>query len=546
MENETTMGQVIPFARSAEYLRRLAVKQRTRGKPVQALELLRLSLKKAPNDAGVVMELAETYAEMQCPSLSNRALFSLLKDESVAPECLYGAGCNFYAIQMPDCARDCLVLYLQKRPDGEFAPEAVDLIETIDGTAEEGSPLEARITRRMSRALDSMDEDRPHLAARQIRRVLSLERHNGGAHALLAFALLGANDTAGALEAARFAMRCSREDIRALCAMAAALKANGSHDAARLFLNRAVSRIENDEDTQLVCQTACEMGDHACVRKVLSKLMPESPLNDELLHLFASACQNAGDTEEAMRCWRLLRRIDPMDTVAEYRLARAEDGTLLREIPYARQAPLAETLARLSLLRGWVQEGADALLARWADGDEVEKLLRWGLSSTEHGVPQAMMGVLTTIGDARAQAALRDMLCDAGIADALKHSALAALCLMGVKGPFYALISGRLTIVHVSRAESTQADPHLNALLLSVKRRMGPLTGDEEARALSLCRAAAEMPGVHGASFRVRAVELALRRLRGEAVKMSAKPAQRRRLERSVRRILKEADHGVR
>ncbi|MCL1963904.1 MAG: hypothetical protein FWF69_02445 [Firmicutes bacterium] len=545
MEHDSTRGQVLPFARSAEYLRRLAVRQREQGKPVKALELLRMGLAKAPDDTQAMMEMAETYAEMQCPSLSNRLLFSLLTEEDVAPECFYGAGCNFYAMRLLECARDCLAMYLQKRPNGSFVPEAIDMIESIDTRDEKGSALETRINRRIERVLASLDSDKPRLAARQIRRAVALEKRNGGTHALQAFALLAAQDAKGALEAARYALRCNRDDIRAICAMAAALKVNHADDAARAFLGRAIARIENDEDAQLVCQTACDMGEHTTVRGVLKRMEAETPYSDELLHLIASASFNAGEADEAMRTWRLLRRIDPMDCTAEYRLKLAEENSLQTPVSYSRQMPLRETLARLSRLREWVQEGAESLRARWKENEALEKILRWGLTSAEPGIPQAMMGVIATIDDPRSQTMLKNMLCDATVPDTLKHGALAALCVMDAKGPFYALVQGRLTLVHVARVEPGESDPHMDTLIRFVKRRLGPLTKEEEKSVQALCSLSLKQSGVVGAVVRARAVEISFRRMRGEVVEVSTKPAKRRKMERYVRRIMKGAQHEL-
>ena len=541
MENKATKGQVLPFARSAGYLRRLAVKQRERGKLLQALELLRLSLQKEPENAETLLEMAGTYAKMQCPALSNRALFPLMKNEAVAAECFYGAGCNFYAMRMPAPARDCLVLYLQKQPDGRFSSEAVELIEAIDEMAEEEKQSQSEHSDRIGRALDALDAGKAKLAVRLMRRALSVARKSAGAHALLSFAHLSAGDARAALDSARTALKCDKQDLRALCAMAAALKKSCAGEAADAYLARAIDRMESDEDTQLVCQTACEMGEHACVRSVLKRTEADAPFADELLHLLATACYNAGDTEEAIRRWKLLRRINPMDSVAEYRLKMAEAGRLPAQISYLRQVPLSETLARLGRLRGWVQEGADALRNRFEEDAALESLLRWGLLSAEQGIPQAMIGVLTTLRGPRARDALQDLLCEIGYPDELKHNALAALCLMGVRGPFYALMGDRLTLVHVSRAEMDRQSPRIQSLLRLLRQRLGNLTDSEGQYLEALCRAAASQEGSWPPAFRARAIELAFGLGRGEKRMLPAKPAERRKLERFASRILKEA-----
>ncbi|MDR0928310.1 MAG: hypothetical protein LBM74_01175 [Oscillospiraceae bacterium] len=543
MEKNATMGQVIPFARSASYLRRLGVKQRAQARPVQALEMLRLSLAKA-RDASTIMELAQTYAEMQCPALSNRILFSLMEDEDHAPEGLYGAGCNFYAVRMNECARDCLVLYLQKRPNGAYAQDAAELIESIDSETPTGSPLDLRINGRMDRVLNAMEGGSPRLASRLIRRALALDGRSSAAHALQAFTFLAAGNNAAALEAARRAMRCNKQDIRSLCALAASLHAVGCAETGRGFLKRAVARIENDEDSQLVCQTACEMGEHRVVLDVLMPIEAEAPLNDEILHLTASASYNAGEREEALRRWRLLRRIDPMDSIAEYRLKGAEADQLPAMISYNRQVPLSETLARLGQLRSWVQEGPEAVLALWQREDALEKLLRWGLTSAESGVAQAMMGVLAGLGDARARDILRETLTEATLSDALKHHALAALCVAGSEGPHYALMHGRMALVRVSRMEKQGGHPQEDALMRLLKAKLGAQKEADQALLKSLCQAAVACGGRHSAHFQAQAVAIAFAHLRGLPMEATP-PSKRRKLARLASRVIKEAQHGM-
>jgi hypothetical protein len=339
-------------------------------------------------------------------------------------------------------------------------------------------------------------------------------------------------------------MRCNMQDIRALCALAAALHAVGCAPTGQGFLKRAVARIENDEDSQLVCQTACEMGEHRVVLDVLTPIESEAPLNDEILHLTASASYNAGAREEALRRWRLLRRIDPMDSIAEYRLQGAEADQLPAMVSYNRQVPLGETLARLGRLRTWVQEGPEAVLALWQRGDALEKLLRWGLTSAESGVAQAMMGVLAGLGDARARDILREALTEPTLSDELKHHALAALCVAGSEGPHYALMHGRMALVRVSRMEKQAGHPQEEALLRLLRARLGAQKGLEEALLGRLCRAAVALGGRRSVHFQARAIAMAFDQMRGLPTE-PAPPGKRRKLLRLARRVIKEAHDGM-
>lgn len=541
------MGRLLPFDRNAEQVRSLATRQQEYGNPLTALELLHISRSKSPCDPETILATAEAYASMQCWALSNVAYFSLARDEAYAADCFYGLGANYFAMHMYAAAQDCFTLALQKAPDADFAPDAVELLDAIDDASQEMDPLEQKLQQRMGRVMDAMEAGRARLASRQIRRVLALDHKSAGIHALHAFALLAAGDGEASLCAARKAYRADRGDIRALCAMASALKAMESVDAARAFLSRAEARMDREDDLHLVCQTACEMGEHAYVVALLEKVEGKAPYRDDTMYTLACALHNSGQTEEAMRRWRILRRIDPMDTVSAYWLALAEAGELPEEIPYTRQVPLRETLLRLDRIRGWVHDGPKALRRHWQDDSAFESYLRWGLSSSEAGVPQAMCGILSSIGDARAQAILTGLLCDAEASDALKHTALAALHQAGADGPFYALMQDRLTLVHVSKAQDSAATAGKEAdKLVKLARRWIPEDAAETPliRALALLAARVKTPSLTP-GHKARAMVLAYCDLCTVQAPMSSTFATHRKVERLARHILQEVNHGL-
>lgn len=412
---DKAMGRLLPFARSAEEVRGLANRQQAHGNPVKAIELLRLSLAKAPEDKDTLLAMAETYASIGCWTLSNSAYFSLIQDEEYAAASFYNLGVNFSTMQVDSLAHDCLVLSIQNDPEGEHVPDAVELLDSIDEAHSITDPLETRIQSRMERVLTAMDAGNAQLATRLVRRVLSIDKHNSGVHSIHSYALLASGDAMGALKAARKAYKLDREDVRALCAMASALHASQSMEASRKYLERALALIEQPDDAQLVCQTACESGQHDVVVTLLQRVEHNVPYSDEVLYPLAVALYNCGETEEALRRWRLMRRIDPMDTVVSYWLDMVEEGNFPGTIPYLRQVPLSEILLRLENLRIWVHEGNDKLKQRWRESDAMEALVRWGLTCGEQGIPQAMCSILTSIGDEKAKGVLCEVLYDINI-----------------------------------------------------------------------------------------------------------------------------------
>lgn len=544
MPNEKKMGLLLPFAQSAQSLRRFATKRRAQGNDLKAVELLRLSMRKDENDEETALALAEAYAAIQCYSLSNRLLMPLIGSESAGEDSLFGVGCNMLSMGMETCARDCFVIYLQNHMDGAHVQEAVEMLDCCEEGDGGLSPAQKRVEERVQRALASLDEERPMLAVRLLHRALAVGKKDSGAHALLAFALMAAPDPKGALSAAKKAFSLNPRDLRAKCAMALSLFMNGAKNTGRVFLEKAADAVTGEDEAMLVCHTACEMDAPLVVLRVLKDTEAGAPYADELLHLLACAYHNSGDRDEAVRRWKLLRRIDPLDAVAEYRLRKAEAGLLPEKIPYTRQLPLEQTLENLTRLRLLVQEGAEALQGCLDGDDELEALLAWAVSCDEEGVAQTAVGILMALSGKKAERLLRSVLSDAAAGSLLKHEALAALCIMGAQGPFYMVVDGRMALVRVSRERDKSARARDRLLYAAMLKRTGA-EGEKEKNTLrALCGLAEGLPGD---GFRMKAVALAYALL-WERKPLSAPTARNgRRILRAARRMAREvAENGMR
>ncbi|MDL2317540.1 hypothetical protein LJC74_00410 [Eubacteriales bacterium OttesenSCG-928-A19] len=535
------MGRVLPFERSADELRALASRQLDHGQPLKSVELLRMSLAREPRDARTLQMLAEAYASMGCWPLSNEAFGRLLDDETYAAEAFYGMGENYLAMRQYGAAHDCFTLSLQRDPDAAFAGDAVDHLESIEEAEQARTPHDVRLQRRMDRVLRAMDRGNARLAARLIRRVLPLDSRSSGIRSMQAYALLSSGEPKAALKAARRALRHNPRDIRALSAMASALKANRSIKAARAFLYRAETLIDKPDDAQLVCQTACEIGEHDFVVSMLGGMEKHMPQSDSVLHVLAAALHNTGQTEEAVMRWRLLRRIDTLDTVASYYLRLYDAGTLPDQIPYLRQVPLSEMLHRMQQLRGWVQSGAERLQSRFDEDEALEAIIRWGLTTGESGIPKAMCGILSTLRGPRVEAMLRDVLLREEPNEAVKQSALMALHTVGAKGPFHAIMDGRVTLVHVSRVEDRKKDSEAGMLARLVAGWLRPYAGLVEAERVQLmCEASVRLGGGLKQAMKARAVVVAHCHMTGVIPPFSSTYAQRRKVDRLAARIIRE------
>lgn len=542
------MGRILPFARNAQQVRELAGRQLVKGDLLSALELLRVSLEKAPQDNETVLAMARLYAQMQCWALSNSAYFSIAHEEACRAECFYGMGCNYYEMRSYTTARDCLIMALQTDPDADFVPDIVELLDITEEAKRDDDDLGAeRMQHRMTRVMRAMDAGQARLGARQLRRMLPLDSRNGMLLSLQTFALLAAGDAKEALDAARSAYRKDRHDVRILCAMASALHANNSPAAAHSFLRRAQSEAPDDGSRQLVCHTACEIDAHAFVVDMLMEAEQEQPYADHMLHMLATALHNTGACEEAVRRWQLLKRIHPMDTVAAFRLRGATLKELPPLLPYTRQVPLSEMLHRLETLRGWTHEGQAALQARWQNDNALESLVSWGLACEEPGIANAMCSLLSSLGGAKAESLLRGLLCSPEASASLKETALASLSSMQAPLPLYAIMNDRLTLVNVSRVadESRHEPDRLQSLCRRVERRLAGF-GDINGPLLrSICTLALANQKQQPVSILTHAAVLAYSAIARIPFSSSVPVAGRRKAARLAQHIIREVQHAL-
>ncbi|MEG0766942.1 MAG: tetratricopeptide repeat protein, partial [Clostridia bacterium] len=448
-------GQVVPFARSTAYWHQRGLAQKRNQQPLDALELLRRAAQQDPHHEELLLDLAETYAEMHCYEQSNRILFQILAQHQCNPECYFGLGCNFFSLRIYPLARDCLMSYLRHAPDGEYTEDAEEMLALLEAQVlpKDGK---TRLLRRTARAVAALEEGNPSMAVRLLRRVLALNPHDSATYALVAFALMAKGSAKEALKAARTAWRLDPTNLRACCAMAVALWQNEKPEAARRYVVYATQKVEEESDESLICQTACEIGAHDLAYAQLHGMEREQPYNPLLLHMLAVSCFYTGRMREALRHWACLRRIDPQDTVAAYYydllrtcLDAQRDPTAEMQPLYAIQLPPMACLERLKTLRNAVQDGTENLLRQWKEDPLLSQLVRWGLEQTEESIQRAMMGLLATVRDELAQTLLKEVLVEPSQGETLKRTAMLALYTQRVPGPYIAVLKQHLTWVHV-------------------------------------------------------------------------------------------------
>lgn len=469
-------GQIVPFARSAKELRQRALTQRKGKQWLEAAELLRRAAEQEPENERILLDLSETYTQMGCSALSNRTLLRVLRLNPRNNECYFAMGCNYYAMQAWNQARDCLSTYVRREPNGPHRREANDMLLTLY------LQRQSRVEQRIARATQALENGKRRLASRLMRRAFAVAAMDSDTHAIAAFLQLMEGKPDLSLRLARRAWRLDRRNARALCAMAMSLYQLGSGKTAERFIARAVRVAQTDMEQTMVAHTACEMGADAHALPALVSLSRQFPLDPTVLHMLAVCHCRLGQYREALPLWARMRRIDPDDTVAAYcfealREAMAKDEPFSPS--YVRQAPVQETLNRLAKLRGLAEEEeAQGLIEAWQEQVPVRRLVAWGLQQPEPRIRKVMLGVLRVVGDEHARWMLRDLLILTEVEDAFKQHVLELLFLLGDPGPHPMATSEGFTSAYVQAAEEGGLPTAYTRGLKRLAARLEPEFGD--------------------------------------------------------------------
>ncbi|MDR1599288.1 MAG: hypothetical protein LBS11_05390 [Oscillospiraceae bacterium] len=475
-------GQVLPFARSAKTLHARALSQRKGRQWMEAAELLRRASEQEPGNEQVLVDLAQTYAQIGCNALANRVLLRVLHDNPERKDLLYDMGVNFFSMQSWPQAHDCLSLYIRGCPTGKSRREANDLILYLY------MQQNSRVERRIQRATSAYADGKRSLASRLMKRTFALSPLNGDAHAVAAFLRLSDGDAKAALTLARQAYKLDHHNTRALCAMVVSLSQLGSRSAAMKFLQRAVAESESEAERVMVVHTACEIEAYSNALAMLQTLTSEQPLEPTLTHLLAVCYCHAGREKDALPLWARLRRIDPDDTVADYcfeALREAIANQTEFRPSHIRAVPMDETLRRLGRIRELADGDVDTLQDVWSGREEIRRLVSWGLNQPEPRIRAVMLGLLRVAGDDYARAMLRDALISVEQPDAVKQLYLEALYEMGDPGPHYVTNAQGFSIAFVQAAQTAPlSNPHgraLKKLAARLRREFGDVSATLEA-----------------------------------------------------------------
>lgn len=221
-------------------------------------------------------------------------------------------------------------------------------------------------------------------------------------------------------------------------------------------------RTQDPEEIHKIAVTLCELKEHAKANRVLKQLLQYKPYDIRVLHYLAVSFFNLGKYKEAIKYWSRISRIDPENTVSDYymRLSQAciTDKSYRREIFYHFQVPYDEILRRIKELNDILKLDESNLLIKWRSDDSFRTLLSWGLGLNDDLIKKAIINVVASFNDDKAEDFLREFLLRIDEEEELKTEALGLLKQMSAAEPYITYVGDDFVEVKVDLIDNDGMD----------------------------------------------------------------------------------------
>lgn len=428
--------KVVSIHRSSAYVHHRAMVNRRENNQVDALELMRHAVERAPENQEYKLDLAELYCEMGCHEQSSRLLLDMLAQDNAPTECYYGLALNQLGMNDLAGARQSLRLYRQTEPDGAHAAEVSRLASELDIYEALNRPVSRKLFRAMKiadracTALQSGDADR---AIRLFQQSLSLYSEQYEMRAMYAMALLMNGDDVRAKEEAQRAVECYPPSVRAFCVAAQVFAALDEQDRAKELLRKVIEERPDGVELRLLIFALGEVGMHEEISECVRLALQETPYDRHLLHIRAAALHFLGTSDEKVqRFWQRILRIDPDDSVAQFYLNACVRGELSQNAPnYTYQVPEEECRRRTVWLAEHFGKGLSAAQAQWSENAEFRQIVRWAALGDDEKLRRAAVTMIAALDDDDAASSIRALMFGGELQPELKHHASMLLKLRG-------------------------------------------------------------------------------------------------------------------
>ncbi|HHW69754.1 MAG TPA: tetratricopeptide repeat protein [Clostridiales bacterium] len=454
-------GKIIPFDQDGEFFYRKAKKYEENNQYIDALNFYRKAVEKDPDNLNYMLDLADTFTEMNYFEESNKILFSMLRRKKVLSDCYFGLGCNFLGLQDFNKAEECFDKYLQVDNNGIYSEDARYLLAILQDEefffqALEDIDLEdEQLYDMANKGKIFMDRGEYKKAIKQLKKVVKRDPSMVFARNNLALAYFCIGDLDNAIDTTLKMLEDFPLNVHALCNMALFLHENGELERAEDYIQGLMDMsITDGEDIHKIAVTLCELKRHSEAYRYLKLLLQYKPYDVRVLHYIAVASFNLKRYSEALSYWDKVSKISPRNTISayyrRYTLQVLKGQREIKEISYNYQVPYDEMVNRVKRINEYINMPSEEQRQRWLEDDTIYNLFNWGIALNDDIIKRAILATVSNFKDGKAENFLRNYILKRNEKDEQKREALAYLKRMDAKEPYVAYINDSVVEVKVS------------------------------------------------------------------------------------------------
>ncbi|NLC44750.1 MAG: tetratricopeptide repeat protein [Clostridiales bacterium] len=454
------LKKVVPFEQDGSFFHRKAKKYIESNNYINALSYYRRAIEKDPDNQEYALDLAEVFSEMSYFHESNLILFSVMQKSPERTDCHFAIACNFLGLQEYTKAENSLDKYMEMDEYGYYAEEAQNLLDVLQSQEfyyefiSDADPDRDKALAIATKGKDLLDQGDYKRAVRELEKAIRKDPELIFARNNLALAYFCVGKIDQAIEVSQSIIDEEAQNIHANCNIALFLYEKGKDEEANPHLDTVLGlNTEDVEDLHKIAVTLCEMNQHEKVNSLLKKLLQYKPYDKKILHYMAISCYNLKKFKTALKYWDKIERIHPNNTISSYYKHYVNGiisgGDKFIELEYHFQVPYEEIIRRVKSIHDLLKLSGVDLRDKWEKTDGLESLLRWGLDLNDSLIKKAILNVVASFRDEKAEEFLRSFILRKSEEKDLIKEALNLLKEMDAKEPYLVYSDDSIVEVNV-------------------------------------------------------------------------------------------------
>lgn len=454
MSNDRETGVIIPFQQNAEFFYQRGNKYLTDNEDLlRAEQYLRRAYEMEPERDEYILAFAEVLHRMHRFEESLSVLLTSLREESQnSTELIFGIASNFMGLEEFQAADQCCKLCIERDPDGPYADRAMDMIELIEDAPEletqigligaEDLALLETIHRAKAMYVSGNDDSGLQLLLSASEKYPDSEMLDMEI-AMMQFSLREYDEAKKRL----FNLfKRNSKSVRGNALMTLLLHVQKQEQEAKEQSKKILIDEEcSPEELGYAAPILMEIGEYERAQTALELLRDSLPYDTEMLHQLAFCYYVQGRKREAEQIYDDLVVRNENDTVASYykkHIREDSDADFKRGWSINYDVPVREAVVRQRRIRDVATAGIEAIRKTWENDKEFRAVLKWALISPLSPSVRGTAKMLSVIGNAEAERALRAFLIRFDQSDEDKQFVFGLLLGMEAKPPYSLYYSG--------------------------------------------------------------------------------------------------------